>query len=324
MATYRKRKNGWRAEVRMRGHYFSDTFSTKAQAVEWATLKEAEIVEGRAQKVVIDKYARDAFKRYAEDVSPTKRGYRWEIIRLTSLRKDPLGKIKLHELTTRHLAEFRDRRLKTVSASTVNRELTLISTVLSKARKEWEWMQSTPMRDLDRPKMPPARDRLISKDEIDRLIIALGYRDNAPVRMKMQLVGLFFLLAIETGMRLGEMCTMSKASVHLSKRYIQLDRTKNGDSRKVPLSLRAVELCEQFLETDQWVSSAVASALFRKAVKACEIENLHFHDTRHEAITRLSKKVDVLALARIVGHRDLKSLMVYYNETATELAAMLG
>ncbi len=125
-------------------------------------------------------------------------------------------------------------------------------------------------------------------------------------------------------MRLGEMCSMKRSSIHLKNRYVQLDKTKNGDQRNVPLSKRALELVTKFMKTDIRVISAVASSLFRKVRNSAEIYDLHFHDTRHEAITRMSKKLDVLALARTVGHRDLKSLMIYYNETATELAEMLG
>ena len=51
---------------------------------------------------------------------------------------------------------------------------------------------------------------------------------------------------------------------------------------------------------------------------------MHFHDTRHEAITRLAKRLDVLELARVVGHRDPRSLTIYYNETAEQLAKKLG
>ena len=125
-------------------------------------------------------------------------------------------------------------------------------------------------------------------------------------------------------MRLGEMCSMKRSSIHLKNRYVQLDKTKNGDQRNVPLSKGAIELVTKFLETDVRVTSDVASSLFRRARNDVEIYDHHFHHTRHEAITRMSKKLDVLALARTVGHRDLKSLMIYYNETATELAEMLG
>jgi integrase len=65
-------------------------------------------------------------------------------------------------------------------------------------------------------------------------------------------------------------------------------------------------------------------ALFRKCRDRAGIVGLHFHDSRHEAITRLAQRLDVLDLARMVGHRDLKMLQAYYNATAEEIAARLG
>ena len=324
VATYRKRGDKWRAEIRKKGHTLSSSFSTKAEAREWATAKEHEIAEGTIEKTAINKTVGEAFKRYAEEVSPQKRGARWEIVRLTTLQRTALAKVLLPNLTPQHLATYRDKRLREVKPATVNRDLHLISAVFTKARREWGWLKENPMGNVDRPRKPPARDRLISQDEIDRILMATGYREDCPIRTRMQLVGLFFLLAIETGMRLGEMCGMENASMHLARKYVQLDLTKNGDSRQVPLSTKAIPLCTQFMATDIRVTSPTASIYFRKAVQLAEIKNLHFHDTRHEAITRLARKLDVLALARMVGHRDLKSLMTYYNETATKLAEMLG
>ena len=64
-------------------------------------------------------------------------------------------------------------------------------------------------------------------------------------------------------------------------------------------------------------------SLFRKAKKMTLVEDLHFHDSRHLAITRLARKLDVLALARMVGHRDLRMLQIYYNESAEDMAKRL-
>ncbi len=75
MATYRKRGNGWRAEVRKHGHYFSSSFSTKAQARDWAMQKEVEIVEGKIEEALPHLLVREAFKRYATEVSPGKGGH---------------------------------------------------------------------------------------------------------------------------------------------------------------------------------------------------------------------------------------------------------
>lgn len=72
------------------------------------------------------------------------------------------------------------------------------------------------------------------------------------------------------------------------------------------------------------VSSASADALFRKAKARALIEGLHFHDTRREATSRLAKKVDVLTLARITGHKDLRMLMIYYQTDMADVATTLG
>jgi integrase len=102
--------------------------------------------------------------------------------------------------------------------------------------------------------------------------------------------------------------------------------TKNGDSREVPLSLRAREILALLPRTDPvfGLESAQRDALFRKARDRAKIPNLHFHDSRSEAIWRLSKKLDVMELARVIGHRDLRSLLIYFNASADSLADKLG
>lgn len=161
------------------------------------------------------------------------------------------------------------------------------------------------------------------------LLEKLKYIDGEPPVTMMQEVAYAFLIALETAMRQGEILSLTRDAVFLDKRFVHLDKTKNGDTRDVALSKRAYELFKQVLanKTDDnrvfRVQSNSADTLFRKAKKAAGVENLHFHDTRHEATTRLAKKLAVLDLARMTGHRDPRSLMVYYNETAEEIAAKL-
>ncbi len=131
-------------------------------------------------------------------------------------------------------------------------------------------------------------------------------------------------------MRQGEILSLTYDAVFLDKRFVHLDKTKNGDTRDVPLSNRAVYLFEQVLKNKHednklfTLSSASADAMFRKYRNKLGINDLHFHDTRHEAITRLSKKLGVLELARMVGHRNISQLMTYYNDTAESLAGKLN
>ena len=128
-------------------------------------------------------------------------------------------------------------------------------------------------------------------------------------------------------MRASEIKGLTWDRVFLSDRYVALLETKNGTKRNVPLSKRAMELIGYLKGIDSkrvfTVNDASFDTLWRKLRNRCEIDDLHFHDSRHEACTRLARKIEVLDLARMIGHKDLKSLMIYYNATATEIANRL-
>ena len=176
------------------------------------------------------------------------------------------------------------------------------------------------------PPPPAHRDRRISEDEIERLCLAADFNNQKPENFTQQLM-IAFLLAIETAMRAGEIRGLTWDRVYLKDKYVTLDETKKGTKRHVPLSRRAVELLELMKGVGSHqvftVKDASFDTLWRKLRDKCEIEDLHFHDSRHEACTRLARKLEVLDLARMIGHKDLRSLMVYYNATASEIADRL-
>lgn len=341
MATFRKRGDAWRAEIvrtidgkRIR---LSETFPTKAHAQAWATEKEAELLKvrrtGLTHTIALpgqDAHTfGEALERYRNEVSPTKRGARWEQIRITALIRD-FGEIcsaQLPKLTPEMLANWRDARLREVSASTVNRELNIMSAVLEHARREWRWMQINPCRDVRRPAMPKHRQQRISDEDRDEIVAALGLTGQ-PLKGKRQQIAIMFLLSLETGMRSGELVALRWRDAHLSKRFLTIQESKNGHKRDIPLSVRAGELLELMkgINDDRdrvfSVSDAERDALFRK-YRPAHLEHINYHDTRHEAVTRLARKLDVLELARMIGHRDLKSLMIYYNASAAEIADKL-
>jgi integrase len=215
-----------------------------------------------------------------------------------------------------------------VSAASVRREWNLLHHAFNIAVNEWKWLTENPMKGVRRPAPPQPRDRRISQDEIDRLLFALGYEHEQTLATLTARVGAAMLFAIETAMRAGEITGLTWERVNLEKRFVRLPKTKNGTARDVALSTEAVRILHKLgaNQSDESVfglESPQIDALFRKAKGRALIHDLHFHDTRHEAITRLSKKLDVLDLARMVGIRDLRILMVYYNATATEIAARL-
>ena len=320
MATIRKRGKTWRAEVRLRGHSLSDSFATKGEASAWAAEKEAEIIAVARGQVPRKTFA-EALIRYSETVSPTKKGCRWEQVRIKALLQNKITKRLLEDLTTPALAEWRDERLKEVAPPTVRREMNLLGSILEICRREWHWIHENPLRDVRRPANRPARRRGISQEEIDRILLALGYEDVNPVVTMAHELAVAFLLSVETAMRQGEILGLTHDCIDLEGRFVTLPETKNGDRREVPLSSRAVALLQKVGTFS--LKSATADVYFRKARDRAGCHDVHFHDARSEALTRLSKKLDVLELAKMVGHRDPRSLMLYYNKTATEIAKRL-
>lgn len=322
MGSIRKRGHAWFAEVRRKGVSQRRTFDSKTDAARWVAETESAIVAGKSASVP-DLTFGGLLDRYAKEVSSTKAGERWEKIRIELIKKDDIADVRLREIDERHFAAWRDRRLKSVSPASVRREWNLLSAACSIAVKEWKWLESHPMKAVSRPAPPPARDRRISDKEIEALMFVLGYDGTTPATISAR-IGAAFLFAIETAMRAGEIVGLTWDLVYLERRYLTVTGGKTAAAKRdVPLTRRAIEIL-QSLEGREGSVFGLASdqmdALFRKAKAKALISDLHFHDSRHEAITRLAKKLDVLELARMVGHKDLRQLMVYYNATAEELA----
>lgn len=315
MATFEKRGPRWRVQVCVQGRRESATFATKAMAASWALERESDLGEARTTHTL-----GDALKRYLRDVTPTKRGAKYEERRINAwLRDAKLCGYRLDEVTPDVIGQLRDKRLVDVSAGTVLRELVVLSAVFEAARREWQWCRTNPVRDVRKPPAPPHRERLISDDERDTLTGLLGFQGEAPALLQQE-VAVAFLIALETAMRAGEVLS---AKPDLKARVARLGVTKNGTRREVPLSTRAVELYK-LIPGGFTVSSATLDVLFRKARDRAGLVDLTFHDTRHTAITRLADKLDVLELSRMTGHKNPKSLMVYYNKPASEIAKRLG
>lgn len=251
-------------------------------------------------------------ERYRDEVSVHKDGSRWEVIRINRLLSELGGKI-----TPEKLRLWRDKRLKKVKPTSVNRELNVISAAYTHAIREWGIQVLNPVRLIVRPKNGRGRKRRISQHEFSEITGADWHGRQARYIPKM------FEFAIETGMRLGEITALRWDETYAD--YVHISKSKNGDERDVPLSKRAQEILAGLPRGERVfpVNKESVGAQFRKKLKELGVVNMHFHDTRHEAASRLSKFLTVLELAAVLGHRDLQSLMVYYNPTASELSAKM-
>lgn len=324
MASLRKLKNKrFIVEVRKHGQYQSKTFDSKVEAMAWAAETEQTLAP---DGLVKGKTLGDAFTRYRDEISPTKKSHRNEHNRLNRLLRLSVSSLLLSEIRQHHFDEWIGKALDSNKSSSVNRELNTIGAVFEQA-KRWRWTLTNPIKGIRRPKNPHPRDRRISDKEVERILDALGF-DGQSVTTTRDIIAVAFLFALETAMRQGEIWNLTWDDVHLTKRFVRLHETKNGSKRDVALSSEAVRLLklldrghsQKVFKTNQGSSGTI----FRRCLQLAGIDGLTFHDTRHEALTRLARKLQVLDLARMVGHRDPRSLMIYYNATAEEIAAQLG
>jgi integrase len=308
LASFRKSGRGWRAEIFRKGIRLSETFETKAAAQAWAGQQEAKIISGHRGEVPNLTFG-DLLERYEREVSAHKKGYRWERLRIKLILRDPVALAGLRRFSAVDVSGWRDRRLQAVSAPSVRREWNLLSHACNLAVKEWHWLTANPFQGVRRPKSARSRERLITDPEL------VGLEKQATTPMK-ERAYTCLLWALETGMRASEICGLREIAGNVAT----LEDTKNGTRRQVPLSARAVEL---WRPGGFGISPGTLDVMFREMVKAAGIQNLHFHDSRHTACVRLSKKLNMLQLARMLGIKDPRILMVYFNETAEDIAKSL-
>nr|WP_311527961.1 site-specific integrase [uncultured Ralstonia sp.] len=349
MPTIRKRGDfQYQAIVRRAGFPpQSKTFISRKDAEAWAASIESEILGGsftdrtEANRTSLG----DLLVRYSREVSPHKKGGSLEQLRIQKLLDDPIAQVKISALSGVNMSRYRDRRLagsskqKAVSGSTVNRELTLLSHVITVASREWGiHVAVNPVSLIRRPKENRARRRRLQGDEEQRLLAELevsrraegGFYEAGGCRN--EYVRPLVILALETAMRRGELLSLLWKDVHLADRFVRLHDTKNGEARDVPLSTRAATVLVELSTRPRHISGRVfpisPEALKKAFVRACDraaIEDLHFHDLRHEATSRISEKLDnILELSAVTGHKTVQMLKRYYHPRASDLARKLG
>jgi len=325
MASIIKRGEGYRVSIKLKieGELIRETatFDTKRGAEAWARRREAELRRSGSKAQYNDTFV-DLAHRYLAEVSVEKRGHRWEKIRLEKiLREYPFTASKLSDISARDFQDMQKHMRKTLAPSSVNRYFQIFSHIYNVAIKRWEYDIPNPLQRVPKLKENPHRTRRVYEEDITKLVEACSF-DLTKTLNKRQMAILHFLIAIETAMRSSEICSITEETWFPDKRYVHLPNTKNGLPRDVPLSSRAMELIEIKLRHPP-ITAQQVDVHFRAVKGRTDIEDLHFHDSRHEACTRLAQKVTVMELARIAGHTNPKQTMVYYNPTATELASRL-
>ncbi|MFC7289613.1 tyrosine-type recombinase/integrase [Herminiimonas glaciei] len=327
MASIRQRKNKWQARITSKGFPPEvQTFDTKLEALKWAREIESSMDSGayQNQSIANDQTLHAVLQRYMEEVTPTKRGAKREAEGIRFMQRHKMVQYSMAKLTPAVIASYRDERLKTVSAGTIIRELSILSGIITHARKEWALPIANPCALVRKPSAPQGRNRLLTADEELRLLDELK-----PVHRRSPWMIPLVTLALETAMRRGELLALRWENVNLKAQTALLPMTKNGTNRIVPLSRKAVTILETIRNERHGavflISYMTANNCFVDACKRAGITNLHFHDLRHTATSRLAEKLpNVIELAAVTGHQTIQMLKRYYHPKAEALAQKLG
>jgi integrase len=244
--------------------------------------------------------------------------------RINSIVRCAIAHRTLAKLTSSDVATYRDERLKSVAPATIVRELNTISHAIEIGSREWGfWLPRNPVKLVRRPPVPRGRTRRFKEGE-EELLLSACDRGRTPLLKPL------IVLAIETGMRRGELLDLRWEHVDLKLRVAHLPLTKNGDSRDVPLSRRAIHILQSLKSEGQRservfpvTGNSVRLAFEHLRVRA-GMPDFHFHDLRHEAISRLFEKgLNIAEVSAISGHRELKMLQRYTHLRAADLVARL-
>lgn len=342
MATIQQRDNGnYRAIVRKLGASLSKTFDTEEEAQQWAFAVEARLAAGLDETggVVTDSTpVYQIINKYTREISPKKKGCRTEqqclgaLMERYSVFQKPVCAFGAKEIAAVMESRARgnpERKWKACKPGTIIRELGALSAVFAHAIEKWgaPWPVN-PVHNVERPKAPAPRFARISEAEIDIACAWLGYTRGTRPETAKQYVAWSLCFAVATAMRRGEILAMHWANVDYDECEVALADSKNGERRNVPLTEYAeslLRLLEQGKRADPviWLSQSYFSNIWQACRKATGIE-FTFHDSRHEGTTRAARTLsNVLELQRVTGHKDLRSLAIYFNPTSKELRAKM-
>lgn len=334
MATIRKRNGKYQVQVRRQGCApISKTFLKLDDAKAWARLTEVEAdqvglpVDPRA---LAKTTVRTILERYRDEISVKKRGHEIEKVIINAILRQSWCKRSLAQIDSAIFSEYRDARLQTVKPCTVKRELCILQHAFDIAVREWSIpLRVNPVKSITKPAVSNRRDRRLRDGEFDRLLNAAGKTRNPFILPLVR-------FALETAMRRGEILALRVRDVDIERCTATIRVSKNGHSRTIPLSTLAVAILETTIAVMNEEAKASNERIFPitplalrlawdRLTKRAKIDDLHFHDLRHEAISRFFEKgLTVPEVASISGHRDIRMLLRYAHADKGKLAEKLN
>lgn len=347
VATIRDRKNRagkivFYASVRRRG--FPDvnkSFTRLTDAKRWAQELELNMSSGRhyVPQIEAERHTlSDAIKRYQEEELPKKGKSAIDEKRQLSYFEERLGNWKLSEISPATLTEIKGKFLreearygKRRQPQTWNRYMSALSNVFEMCVRDWQWMESNPLRRVRREREAPGRVRFLTEEERDRLL-------DACKKSKASNLYLVVVLTLSTGMRRSEVRWLKWEQVDLSRGVILLEKTKNKERRRIPVRGLALELLKEHSrvrrlgcnylfpghKTDRTGEPFDLDNFWSHAIKEARIENFRFHDLRHCCASYLAMNgASLLEIAEVLGHKTLQMVKRYAHLAESHTASVV-
>ncbi|MDY7579317.1 site-specific integrase [Herbaspirillum sp. RTI4] len=341
MAYINQRGAFWRAEVRRKGYKpIYRTFDSRGEAQKWARLIESEMDSGlfvdrtEAESTLLSA----ALERYKREIVPTKRHPYQENRRIDRWLKNDLAYRTLANLRGADFARYRDERRNDGRAeNTIRLELQIISHLYEIARKEWG-MEGliNPLDNIRKPGGSRARDRRLLPGEYELIHSCLSAHSNCFALPA-------FGLAIETSLRQGTLFKLRWEWIDLPARMIRMPSDARGPENKgvpavLPMSSRTITILESIHPRDEFghlanrptglilnTTSNAVVCIWKKMLLKLGIENLRWHDLRHEATSLLFERgLHPMEVASITGHKSMQMLKRYTHLKPESLLAKLG
>jgi integrase len=325
MATIRKKREKWCVEIRRSFHkHISKTFISKQDAQRWARETERLIEIGQYQDLseANKTTLKQLLERYEREVSSKKRTEADKYLIRNIMQHDLVNKVLSH-VSSSDIAEFRDKRLETVSGSSVNRELSIISDCINRAITEWKcFISENPVKVGLRCKENPQRTRRLLAGEYEKLMNSC--KKNRAFWCPI------IDFAIHSAMRRGELLSITWDMVDLDKKFITLPPqiTKTNKPRNVPLQPHAINILRSIPRSFKGRVFPIGIKNFERSwtaiCKRAGIKGLRWHDLKREAVSRLFEKGLSVSEVQLFCGNSLTTLGVYTEHDSTTLAEKLA
>jgi integrase len=312
-------------QIRRTGHRrVTKTFRVLADAKMWARQMEA-----RADRedlppdttVLRTVTLRELVARYKDTVSIRKRSAATEQDLLDVFLRQPICSRLVLEIRPSDFARYRDERLQQIKPSSLRRELAPVRHMFEVAKREWGLpIRQNPVAGLAIEGADRRRERRLHHGELEMILQAAGACQN-------KLIAPIIAVAVLTGMRRGEILAMRWANVDYQRKTLLIPISKNGQSRTIPLFDTVAEILNNVPRAGDCVFPISGNALrlaWERIKRRANITDLHFHDLRHEAISRFFEAgLSIAEVALISGHRDARMLFRYTHPQREQIIAKM-